>query len=387
MSVDQAPNGRWRARWRDGGGTSRSQTFDRKLDAERHERKMRDAVLRGVAVAPGDGQVTVRRWSEQWLAGAMNLGAGGRETYQRDLDRYILPAFGGMQLRRLSTGAIEEFLAVELAAGLATSSVVRHYRTVRRMLQVAVERHMIPRNPCDQVRPPTIEERDMRILNPDDIERLADAMTRTTRAGELGGRYRAWVFVAAYAGLRWSECVGLQRKWVDGARITVVDQLVRRADGDWHRDTPKTKAGRRVVTLPEFVAEELERHIDRFALSGPDGLVFPNQYGRPINGPSFRGNVWTRACGAAGLADRVLNELGNPGVPARWVNAPRPHDLRHTAVSLMILAGAHPKAIQVRMGHASIGVTMDRYGHLFPEMNETVAAELGKLRPGLRLVG
>ena len=93
--------------------------------------------------------------------------------------------------------------------------------------------------------------------------------------------------------------------------------------------------------------------------------MFPNQGGRPLNGPSFRGNIWVRAVDRAGIA---------PGL--------RPHDLRHTAVALAIAAGAHPKVIQARMGHASIGVTLDRYGHLFPEHDAEIAVSLDRLRAG-----
>ena len=356
MSIEQTPHGTWRVRWRDHGGAGRSRTFKRKVDATRFEREVRTDLQRGTYVDVRAGRHTVATWADQWLAGAMNLGAGGRETYRRDLDRYVLPALGHLALRHLTTERIETFLADELDDGLAPSTVHRHYRTVRRLAQVAVERRLLAVNPCDAVTPPKLVAAEMRFLDAAQVDALAAA---------IAPRYRAWVLVAAWGGLRWSELVGLRRARVDDARVTVAEQLVRRADGQWHRVAPKTATSRRTVVLPAFVADELAAHLDTWSLPGPDGLVFPNQRGAPMVGPSFRGNVWVHALAKAGIGGRV-----------------RVHDLRHTAVALMVAAGVHPKAIQARMGHASISVTLDRYGHLFPQIDAEVADALDRLRGG-----
>lgn len=354
MGLEKTAHGTWRARWWVD-GTTKSKTFKKKADAQAFLNDTLSALQRGVYQTAGQKvtKVSVTTWADQWLAGARNLSAGGRDTYRRDLDRYIIPALGQLPLRQLTPELVDEFLTDELAT-LAPSTVHRHYRTIRRMCQVAVERGALTVNPCDPVHPPRITHTEMRFLDADQVEQLA---------GAIGVRYQAWVNVACYAGLRWSEGVGLRRSSIDGARVAVVEQLVRRADRQWHRDPPKTRAGRRVVTVPAFLETQLGEHLAKYSGPGPDGLVFPNQHGRPLNAPSFTGNVFKPALRRAGLDDQV-----------------RIHDLRHTAVALAILAGAHPKAIQARMGHASITVTLDRYGHLFPEMDEAIAGELDQLR-------
>lgn len=354
MSVEKTEYGTWRARWRDGNGKQKAKSFKRKVDAVRHLETVNTDLRRGVYVAPDAGRVTVAAWADAWLDSAMNLGHGGRDTYRRDLDRYVLPALGDMPLARLTPGTIDRFLVAEIAGGLAPSTVHRHYRTLRRLCQVAVDRGKIATNPCGPVTPPRVEQGEMRFLTAEDVEALAAA---------IGQRYRAWVFTAAYTGLRWSETVGLRRPHVIGSRLTVVEQLVKRADGQWHTDAPKTKAGRRVVTLPPFLAAALDEHLAAYSAPEPDGLVFPNRTGRPMSGRSFTGSVFKPALRRAGLDDVRI------------------HDLRHTAVALAIRAGAHPKAIQARMGHASISVTLDRYGHLFPEMDGELAASLEAIRP------
>jgi integrase len=86
--------------------------------------------------------------------------------------------------------------------------------------------------------------------------------------------------------------------------------------------------------------------------------VFPNRAAPPIISSSFWNNVFAPAMAKAGVRCRF-------------------HDLRHTSVALAIAEGAHPKAIQTRMGHSSINVTLDRYGHLFPELDEALARSFG----------
>ena len=118
---------------------------------------------------------------------------------------------------------------------------------------------------------------------------------------------------------------------------------------------PKTAAGRRTIDLPPFLCEILEDQLAERAQPGKDGLVFTNTRGNTPHLSSFTSQTWKKA----------RERIGRPDL--RW------HDLRHTAVALAIVNGAHPKAIQERMGHSSITVTLDRYGHLFPSLGVAVA--------------
>jgi integrase len=351
--IEKTRHGTYRVRWRDDTNKQRAKSFRRLVDARSHLDTTRADLRRGTWVDERHGKITVRAFADEWLKAAMDLGDGGRDTYRRDLDRYILPVLGGIQLGRLSVAAINEYLSNELDGGLAPSTVHRHYRTLNRLCTVAVELGRITRNPCDPVKPPAQKRTEMRFLTTEQVSALA---------AHISPRYETWVWLAATSGLRWSECVGLRRAAIEDARVLVCEQLIRRADGKWHRDEPKTAAGRRVVTVPRFVATKLAAQLDQWSLPGPDGLVFPNQNADPMNGPSFTGNVFKPALRRAGLDDRT-----------------RIHDLRHTAVALAVKVGAHPKAIQSRMGHSSVTVTLDRYGHLFPEIDGEIAASLDGL--------
>jgi Phage integrase family len=167
---------------------------------------------------------------------------------------------------------------------------------------------------------------------------------------------RSFVWVAAHTRLRWSEMIGLRRRDIDllHRRINVSRQIVEVGSRFGGFDEPKTEAGKRSIDLPPFLCQIIEEQLER-AQPGPDGLVFINTRRQPPHLSSFTSQAWKRA----------RAKIGRPDL--RW------HDLRHTAVALAIANGAHPKAIQEPMGHSSITVTQDRYGHLFSTLGAKLA--------------
>jgi integrase len=337
----------YRVRYRDPLGRSRSRTFRRKADAERYAREVEVDKDRGHWIDPRGADMPLATWVEIYLSLARSLAPTTQQTYRRDLYHYVLPRFGAVRLGRLSAEEIEQWLNDEMAGGLAPSSVHRHYRTLRRVLQTAVEKDRILSNPCDKVRPPKIPRTEMAALTWEQATALADAHS---------DRFRPMIYLAIDTGMRWGELVGLRRKSIDVVRckVRVVEQLVRLEDGEWVKRPPKTDAGRRTVTISSSVAEMLAEHLERFVDPEPGALVFPNRAGHPLSHSSFQTHHFRKAQEASGVYCRF-------------------HDLRHTSVALAIAEGAHPKAIQTRMGHSSITVTLDRYGHLFPELDEAIA--------------
>ena len=174
-------------------------------------------------------------------------------------------------------------------------------------------------------------------------------------------RFRALVLVAAYTGLRWGELAGLRVKRVDllHRQITVAEQLLE-VRGRLAFGPPKTGAGLRTVTLPTVAAEALAEHLSLYAEAGPDGLVFSAERGGPIRRSNFTRRVWmptTRAAGVEGL---------------------RFHDLRHTAATLAVAAGASTRELMVRMGHSSSAAAL-RYQHVMTGRDAAIAAGLDEL--------
>ena len=345
-------HGRWRARYHDPLGRRRSQSFTRKVDAERFLREQTVEVERGRWIDPRGADTPLAVWSDEFLSLCRRLAPTTQAAYRRDLTKYVLPRFGSYRIGRLPADEIENWLNDEIASGLAPTSVHRHYRLIRRMLQVAVEKERLLRNPCDRVEPPKVPPTEMTFLTWEESVALAEAMK---------SRYRAMIYLAVDSGMRWSELVVLRRARVDLRRrkVRVTEQLVRLEAGEWLRREPKTTAGTRSITISPFTAEVLAEHLDRYSGSGPDGLVFPNGAGNPTISSSFLTHFMKPAKAAVDIECRF-------------------HDLRHTSVALAIAEGAHPKAIQTRMGHATISITLDRYGHLFPELDESLALSFGE---------
>jgi integrase len=202
---------------------------------------------------------------------------------------------------------------------------------------------------------------------PQGLERLAPRRPGRDRrrppqawplADAIGPRYRALVLVAAYGGLRWGELVGLRIKRVDllHGRVTVAEQVAE-VNGRLLPGPPKTEAGRRTVTLPALAAVALAEHLAQFAEPGPDGLVFPAPEGGYLGRSNFRRRCWLPATTAAG------------------VEGLRFHDLRHSAATLALAAGANTRELMERMGHTSPAVAL-RYQHVMAGRDQAIAAAL-----------
>jgi len=210
-SIDRRRDG-YRVRYRDPLGNQRSRQFERKVDAERFAREVEVDKDRGSWVDPRGGDIPLAEWVEIFLAMSKSLAPTTLETYRRDLDKYVLPAIGARRLGQLRAEEIERWLNQEIVCGLASSSVHRHYRTLRRVLQAAVEKERLLTNPCNRVRPPKVAMRKMTVLDWEQCLTVAEAMSP---------RYRAMIYLALDSGMRWSEVVGLRRSQVDLVRRKV----------------------------------------------------------------------------------------------------------------------------------------------------------------------
>jgi integrase len=352
------PNGRWQVRYRDPDGRPRSKVCDTKAQARAWVQDTGHAGRARKWVAPELGRITLSDWAGKYMSTVVHLRPTTVWLYQREL-AHILKALGDCQLGRLEPLRIQAWLADLLADGMAPSSVHRKYRLLRRLLQVAVDKGVLVRNPCAGVEPPRVELNEMRFLTPGEVAALAEA---------IDAWFRPLVYTAAETGMRWSELIGLRRSGIDLLRrsISVTEQLVyiggSTADGragGWVRQTPKTRAGTRSISVSPFLAEQLNEQLVSRSQPGRDGLVFVNMRSGPIGGSIFNKRHWQPARNSVGLDDL------------------RFHDLRHTAVALAVAQGAHPKAIQRRLGHSTINMTLDRYGHLFPEFDQQVAHDVG----------
>ena len=354
-SVRRLPSGRWRARWREPGSPKESgRTFARKRDAEVFLARVQASVLEGTYLDPKRGQTPFRDWVDQWWATTMHLRPSSRARSEGIVRNQLVPRFGDWPLASIRPTDVRAFVSELAAGGLAPGSVRKVYNVLRSVLKAAEESGLIGRSPCVGISLPPVGRREMRFLSPEEIVLLAN---------EVPERFRALILVAAYGGLRFGEIAGLRVDRVDflRSRLTVADAIIE-VRGKLHHGPTKTGPNR-MVTLPRSVIEALAAHVAAFP-PGPDGLVFTDPQGGPLRRSNFRHRVFLPAVRAAGL------------------EAFRFHDLRHTAAALAIRAGAHPKAIAERLGHASITTTLNTYGHLFPALDEELAGRLDDMARG-----
>ncbi len=344
-SVDRWKGNKWRARWRTTAGESRSQVFGRRIDAERHLTATEHAKMTGGYVDPGAGRLTFEAWVDRWTPTIVDLRATTLDRDLRIVRNHLVPRFGTTPLAKVTTSAVRAWVAEMNGTGDHAPATVRKAgQVMAKVMAAAVSDGLIARSPCDGVRLPAESRREMVFLDAGQVLELVDVIDE---------HHQTLVLSAAYLGLRWGELAGLRTERVDvlRRRVAVLEQLVE-VSGALSFGPPKTAAGRRSVTVPAFLVPYLEAQLLQRS-SG--GLVFPAPGGGPLRRSNFTRRVWTPATRRAG------------------VDGLRFHDLRHTAVALAIGAGAHPKSIQERMGHSSVTVTLDRYGHLFPHLDERIA--------------
>jgi integrase len=343
----------WQARWYESStGKVRGKTFPSKAQAEAFQAKMLSTQRDGSYVDPSLGRITLAKWAEQYLERSDRLRPATKAAYGGALRRQILPGLGHRPLATIRPLDVQEWADKLRTAGYSSGTIHLAYRVLRAVLEGARKDGRIASNPAQNLRLKTTDRdsQEMRILEPPEIQTLADAVQ------SIEPRFRALIPFLAYTGLRIGEASALRTTNLNLAKREVVV-----AEGLSEGQLGPTKTGRsRVVSLPRLVVSELKRHLESFPPTEA-GIVFASPQGGYLNRHNFYNRVWYPALKRAGLQ----------GV--------RVHDLRHTAVSLAIRAGASPREAMDFAGHSSIAVTMNVYGHLFPGQGLSLADRLDEL--------
>jgi integrase len=195
----------------------------------------------------------------------------------------------------------------------------------------------------------------MRVLAPEQVNVLLTAA--------LEDRFHALYVLAVTTGLRQGELLGLQWEDVDLASAVLhIRRALQEVAGRLWLDEPKTAKARRTVDLPAVAVAALREHGDRMlAEAHLREFVFCDSQGGPVR----KSNLIRRS---------FLPLLKRAGLPRI-----RFHDLRHTAATLLLLQGVHPKVVQERLGHSQISITLDTYSHVLPSMGREAAAKLDAL--------
>lgn len=323
--------------------------FKTKRDAEDYLASVEVSKMRGDWVDPTRARITVSEWAAHWYAAQLHLKQTTLSGYRYSLDRHVLPRWGRFRLADIGHADVQSWVT-DLSLTLAPSTVRQIYLVLAGLMKYAIRDGRMTRNPTEGVRLPRVRKKGRGYLSHGQVRNLAEGC----------GEYADVVLFLAYTGLRWGEMAALKVGRLDMLRRRLeVAEAVSAPRGQLVWSTPKSHSSRS-VPFPEFLATSLAQRCegrmrDELVFVGPDGGV--------LRSGNFRRRQFAAAVAACRTAD--------PDFPPVT-----PHDLRHTAASLAVSAGANVKAVQRMLGHASAAMTLDVYADLFDDDLDAVAIAL-----------
>jgi integrase len=361
-SVYKTDDGRWRASidlgYHNGkrvrkllSGQTRAEVAEKLTAALRSHQQ-------GFNIAPE--RLTVEAWMMRWLE-AHRPPVVRPKTYAayETLTRcHLIPGLGKTQLAKLQPQDVREFMREKTDAGFSAKTV-RHLRaTLRAALNVAVHDGLVARNCAAMVKPPRIEKTELKVFGPAEANLFLDAIR--------GHRWEALFATTLALGLRQGEILGLRWQDIDfDQNMLTVRHALQRVDGKLQLVEPKTEKSHRSIALPQVAVSALYSHRARQegekALAGSrwkeSGLVFTTTVGTPVDQRRLLTHFHA-----------IVQTAGLPDI--------RFHDLRHSAATLLLAQGVHPRIVMEILGHSSISLTMNTYSHVIPAMQRAAADQM-----------
>ena len=342
-------------------GKTRQRYFKTQAEADQALNEMLYEQRQGTLITEKDQ--TVKQHIERWLAvHKTKIRYSTYLTYRSAVDKHILPAFGHLTLRKLTTQDLDLFYARKVEEGLSSSRVSALHTVISMALQQAVRWRLIARNVAEDVSlPRDSRPRERQALTLEQAQELLDAAK--------GHRLEAMLTLALATGMRRGELLALRWRDIDFHNKSIsIQRSVSRLPGGHRVNEPKTASGKRSITLPPFVIEALQQHrvrqLETKLKAGPaweeHDLVFCNIYGRFLN--------------SASLYDLFSSLLKKAGLPHMHF-----HDLRHSAATILLAMKVPVKVIQELLGHSNIAITLGVYGHVLPSMQDEAVDTMERL--------
>lgn len=358
-SIDLRKDGRWRARLRYQDpitglserayfyGSSRKEAAD-KLRAGQNRLSRREPAR--------DPAIRLDEFLDRWLSDVVKPSLRGTtyRSYSITVDNHLKPSrIGHMKLRDLNEAAIQHVFLTKNKA--PTRTQVLTLVVLRRALDRAVQWRILERNPAKGVALPRQERPERHPLTVEQVRKFLKAAE--------SDRLYALYYLALDTGMRQGELLALQ--WGDVVNGTI--RVNRSIDPHALKITaPKTRAGRRAITLDTAALGVLRAHKARQKVAGYSGpLIFPDRDGGPLRPSNYQRRSFKPLLEKAGVSTAV-----------------RFHDLRHTAATLMLAAGVNPKIASERLGHANIAITMDFYQHVSTDLQRTASSAFSTMLAG-----
>ena len=367
-TIFKAKDGRWVALVDLGYGTGRRRRKALYATTRREVQERLTATLRAQAqgLPIGSDRQTVADFLARWLEVARtSVRPRTWDRYEQYVRVHALPRLGRVPLAGVTPEHLQSLYAARLAAGSAPLTVAHLHAVLHRAFGQAERWGLLPRNPATLVDAPRGPRREMATLTPEQSRALIEA----SKGDRLGALY----VVGITTGMRQGELLALRWRDMDleGGMAQVRGTMQRTRDGLAAAE-PKTERSRRNVALTQTAVAALRRHRavqleERLRLGAvweDNDLVFANEIGAPIE------------------ASNLLRRSFRPLLIRADVPSIRFHDLRHTAATLMLGRGVHPKIVSEMLGHAQVATTLDLYSHVTPTMQREAAATLDAVLGG-----
>jgi integrase len=332
---------RWMSRYVDDQGSEHSKSFSRKADAQKWLDGQTATLVSGTHVAPRDAQLTVQEWCDLWIEGyKVNRDSTVREA--RTHIRRIVDEFGGVPLSAIRPSHVKGWVAKLQQVPYQPSYVYALHSRLSQLLADAVHDGLLGRNPCSRRTAPPMGKPKPYVITTEQMWAVHDLMP---------DHFKVAVLLGAFVGLRVSEASGLRVADVDFLRgiVNPVQQ--------WPGVELKTEGSTNPVPIPRDLTLLLAASVEKY----PSHMMVTKGEGSDCAGP------W--------LIERAFRKVRAQieGLPEEFSF----HDLRHYLASMLIHDGNDYKAVQARMRHASARTTLDTYGHLWPDADESTRSTIG----------
>ena len=366
---------RWRVGWREPDGRQRTESFERKKDAEQFAERINTAFAGNTYIYKESANHTVTDAAEAWMASKLDVKGTTLNRYRRELTNYVLPQWGSRPLVSITTADVQSWTA-GLALGRAKTAckarVALSPASIRNIVKVvlggvydySIDQGWVNVNPVKKVVLPKNmgEEEDKVFLTITQVEQLADVaatyMTKPRLPVEPSANPNSCLIrFLAYTGCRVGEATAVQVHDVDTSlRRVSIRRTWTEQKGSHRRVLGSPKNGKaRTIAYPAFLDAAIANMVSG---KTDDDFLFTTARGLPINVGDWRNRVWYWALAQCGLDG-----------PDR----PNVHSLRHTYAALAIRAGCDVKTLQRQLGHSSAQITLDVYAFLFPDRLDDVA--------------
>jgi integrase len=365
-TIYERPNGTYAATFTVEGGKRKTLYAKTYKEAQEKLRKALYDQQQGTLItAP---QQTVAQFLTDWLENTQKQSVRPRtfERYEEIVRLHILPVLGRHKLQNLSAQHIQAFYTRKSNEGFSALTVISFHNLLHKALDTAVKWNLVARNMCKLVDPPRRQRFEVTPLTLEQIQKLLSAVE--------GYRLGALFKLALATGMRRGEIMGLKWQDIDFERgklqvRRVLSRIPSKMPGKGYEEAePKTQKSRRAIIIASFALTSLKEHRASQAEEKKKAGINWQEHDYVFCTP-----LGTHLNPTRDVLDQLKVFLKRADLPDI-----RFHDLRHSAATLLLSLGVHPKVVQEILGHSQISMTLDIYSHVMPSMHEDAMNKLNE---------